>query len=85
MLASVLKRYGFQTETWLVPLTDTHLRVASKTANFVQQYDAEDCLLIGIMEVMQRIMISGASLVLVSYSSSEFSGLQHLDLSKARR
>jgi hypothetical protein len=45
-LEKVFRRYGFSTETWLIPTENSHLKLMIKAANFVEMYESLETLFV---------------------------------------
>jgi len=45
-LEKVFRRYGFSTETWLIPTENSHLKLMIKAASFVEMYESLDTLFV---------------------------------------
>jgi len=45
-LRRVFVKYGFGTETWLIPKENAHRKLMLKVGEFVEKHESEDCLLI---------------------------------------
>jgi hypothetical protein len=45
-LEKIFKKYGFNTELWLIPSNMSHLELTIKVGSFVKEYQSPDTLLV---------------------------------------